>query len=632
VALQALIPIRDAADDAARASRPVARRALLAGVDGASLKEACRWLSSAGFEVVAAEDAASALALCGSSRPDVVMADMALRVADGETLGQALRRQESSRDVPVIALCSNRREATAALQAGASELLGRPFDWQVASLRADRLVRLAGATDDLDRLRQETHRLRETLEEERRERKWRDQFDSLTGLPAAERLEQALETALVMASPTSQVAVALFDIQHLVLINSRLGRARANSVLQQVAQRLIAGLRSEEVLRAAAGPSMSMAARVGGGLFAAMLTGLPGWNEATATVRLLVDRLSGRYLVGDDEVVLSTSAGVALAPADGLTAEIVLQKAELAAADAAASGGAVRFYGQSSNRLTERSRAITRLLPNALARGEIQLHYQPLVEESASRITGAEALLRWHSPELGSVPPSEFVPLAEEAALMVSIGSWVLRTAARQARTWRDGGLALSRMAVNVSLCQLVRGDLARVVREVLDETGLEPSVLELELSERGVLRSDPEILRQLRAIRALGVRLAIDDFGTGNSAVVYLKQFPIDILKIDQSFIRGVGNSSEDAAITSATIAMAQQLGLRVVAEGVEEVGQRDFLLRHGCSEYQGFLFSPAVPTDAFADLLRNGFGSAIHSREASGGSDVRERDHEAL
>jgi EAL domain-containing protein (putative c-di-GMP-specific phosphodiesterase class I) len=328
-------------------------------------------------------------------------------------------------------------------------------------------------------------------------------------------------------------------------------------------------------------------------------------------VRLLVDRLSGRYFAGDDEVVLSTSAGVALAPADGLTAEMMLQKAELAAAEAAASGGAVRFYGQSSNRLTERSRAINRLLPNALGRGEVQLHYQPLVEEAAARISGAEALLRWECPELGSVPPSEFVPLAEEASLMVNLGSWVLRTAARQARKWRDAGLPLGRMSVNVSLCQLVRGDLARVVREVLDETGLEPSVLELELSERGVLRSDPEILRQLRAIRALGVRLAIDDFGTGNSAVVYLKQFPIDVLKIDQSFIRGVGSSSEDAAITSATIAMARQLGLRVVAEGVEEPGQRDFLRRHGCSEYQGFLFSPAVPADVFADLLRHGFAS---------------------
>jgi EAL domain-containing protein (putative c-di-GMP-specific phosphodiesterase class I) len=156
-----------------------------------------------------------------------------------------------------------------------------------------------------------------------------------------------------------------------------------------------------------------------------------------------------------------------------------------------------------------------------------------------------------------------------------------------------------------------MRGDLAQVVRGCLDETGIDASLLELELSERGVLRSDPDILRQLHGIRDLGVRLAIDDFGTGNSAVVYLKQFPIDILKIDQSLVRGVASSPEDAAITSATIAMARQLGLRVVAEGVEEAGQLDFLRRHGCSEYQGFLFSPAVPAEAFAEFLRNGLPS---------------------
>jgi diguanylate cyclase (GGDEF)-like protein len=591
------------------------RRALIAGLDASTRHEAFRWVSSAGFHVLHAEDAATALALAGRHRPHVVLADMALRDASGRTLCEALREQAELRDVPLIALSSGRRAAGTALEAGATEVLERPFDWRVASLRADRLARLAEASDELARLRTEAERLRKTLEDERRERTWRDHFDTLTGLPDAERLERAIESALATASESSQVAVALFDIEHLVLINSRLGRARANSVLQQVAQRLVAGLRSDEVLRAAAGPSMSMAARVGGGLFAAVLTGLPDWQLAKATVRLLVDRLSGRYFAGDEEIVLSTSAGVAVAPEDGLTAEAMLQKAELAACEAVESGGVIRFYGQSSTRVTERSRAITRLLPNALARGEMHLHYQPLVEGSPSRISAAEALLRWDSPELGQVGPSEFVPLAEEAGLMVDIGSWVLRTASRQARHWLDRGLPLSRIAVNVSLCQLVRGDLAQVVRESLAESGVAPSLLELELSERGVLRSDPEILRQLRAIRALGVRLAIDDFGTGNSAVAYLKQFPIDVLKIDQSFVRGVSTSSEDAAITSATIAMAQQLGLRVVAEGVEERGQMEFLRRHGCSEYQGFLFSPAVPPDAFADLLQRGLGSDFAS-----------------
>jgi diguanylate cyclase (GGDEF)-like protein len=616
VALPA-IPTFDAGPEAPTFDATPAKRrtALLACADGSTRKGASRWLTSAGFEVVTAAGAAEALEQFGRQRPVIVLTDMVLRDSRGRSLCEVLGRQAPWSRVPLLALCSGQREAKAALEAGATDLLERPFDWHVGSVRAERLVRLAATAGELDGVREELERVRKAMEEERQERGGRDHFDTLTGLPDGERLEAALESALVTASDTSQVAVALFDIEHLVVVNSRLGRARANSVLQQVAQRLIAGLRSEEVLRSAAGPSMSMAARVGGGLFAAMLTGLPGWQEAKTTVRLLLDRLSGRYFAGDEEIVLSTSVGVSLAPADGLTAEALIQKAELAASEAVESGGAIRFYGQSSRRVTERSRAITRLLATALARGEFQVHYQPLVEGPASHICAAEALLRWESPELGTIPPSEFVPLAEELGLMVPIGSWVLRTACAQVRGWLDKGLPPARIAVNVSLCQLVRGDFAQVVRDCLEETRIDASLLELELSERGVLRSDPDILRQLHAIRELGVRLAIDDFGTGNSAVVYLKQFPIDVLKIDQSFVRGVANSSEDAAITSATIAMARQLGLRVVAEGVEEQDQMDFLHRHGCSEYQGFLFSPAVPAEMFAELLRRGIGPILAS-----------------
>ena len=611
-----LMPLhRTAGTAAADPSPSVRRRALLALADAARRQEASAWLAATGFEVVVVEDVPQALEQIARLRPVIVLADTALRDERGRCLCQAVRQLREGSGVPVLACCSGSREVAAALEAGASDVLEGPFDGRVTALRAERLARLFESTGDLGRAREENERLRTAAEDERRVALWRGRYDALTGLPDGERLERTLENALVGASEKSQVAVALFDIEHLVKLNTRLGRARANSVLQQVAQRLVAVLRSEEMQRSGAGPSMSMAARLGGGLFAVMLTGLPGGPEAKATARLLLDRLSGRYFAGDEEIVLSMSVGIALAPADGLTAESLLQRAELAAHEALESGGAIRFYRQSSSRMTERSRAITRLLPNALARGELRLHYQPLVDASASRVRAAEALLRWESPELGEVPPSEFVPLAEEAGLMVTIGSWVLRTACRQIESWRHEGLPGCRVAVNVSLCQLVRGDLAQVVRESLEETGIEASLLELELSERGVLRSDPEILHQLNSIRALGVGLAIDDFGTGNCAVAYLKQFPIDVLKIDQSFVRGVTTSSEDAAITSATIAMARQLGLRVVAEGVEEPGQVDFLRRHGCTEYQGFLFSPAVPPGVLAEMLRRGLGRTLES-----------------
>jgi diguanylate cyclase (GGDEF)-like protein len=608
-----VIPMFDASPAPVAAAAPEIQKprvALLACADTSTHKSAARWLATAGFEVAACASARETLdALSRDLRPAIVVTDFAASQDDGRALYGALRERFSGSSTPVLALCSDQRQARAAIEAGATELLQRPFDWHVATIRAERLVRLSDSERALAAAREEIERLRLAVETAREERTGSDRFDPLTGLPDADRLDRALERALVTASETNHVAVALFDIEHLVLLNSRLGRSRANSILQQVAQRLVAGLRSEQVLRnTASGPSMTMAARLGGGLFAALLTGVSGWEEARAIVRVLLDRLSGRYFAMDEEVVLSASVGVALAPADGVTAEALIEKAELAACEALESGGAIVCYDQSLRRVTERSRAITRQLTGALARGEFAVHYQPLVKGADSRVFAAEALLRWQSPELGTIPPTEFVPLAEEMGLMVPIGTWVLRTACQQVRTWLDQGLPPTRIAVNVSLCQLIRGDFAQVVADCLKETGIDASLLELELSERGVLRNDPDILRQLHAIRKLGVRLAIDDFGTGNSAVVYLKQFPIDVLKIDQSFVKGLSTSSEDAAITCATIAMARQLGLGVVAEGVEEQGQIDFLQRYGCSEFQGFLFAPALSADAFAELLKGG------------------------
>ncbi len=580
--------------------------ALVASAEAAVLREAARWLAGAGFQVTMAACFEDAITRLHAEPPRVAVVDQGLQDDAGQPLSRALRGRQSG--LPILALCSGRRQVSAALEAGADDLVLSPFDWPLAAHRARRLARLATAETELRQTRCDLVELRRTLEEERRTRRWLDHFDALTGLPDGQRLEHALDNALISASETSQIAVALFEVEHLVLLNGRLGRARVNSALQQVAQRLSAALRSDEVLRTMARPALSMAARVGPGLFAALLTGLPGPQEARAAVLRLLDELSGRYLAGDEEIVLSTSVGVALAPQDGLLADTLLQKAELAAGDAVEGGGAIRFYAQIGRRMTERSRAITRLLPKALARGELRLEYQPVVDETAPQVSAAEALLRWRSPELGEVPPSEFVPIAEETGLMVPIGGWVLRTACRQLRSWLDGGLRPSRVSVNVSLCQLVRGDLAEVVHHALAESQVEAALLELELSERGVLRADPEILQQLHAIRELGVRLAIDDFGTGNCAVVYLKQFPIDVLKIDQSLVRGVAGSSEDAAIAGAVIAMARTLGLSVVAEGVEEEGQLEFLRGQGCREYQGFLFSPAVSAEAFAELLQGG------------------------
>jgi EAL domain-containing protein (putative c-di-GMP-specific phosphodiesterase class I) len=268
-------------------------------------------------------------------------------------------------------------------------------------------------------------------------------------------------------------------------------------------------------------------------------------------------------------------------------------------------GGLVRHYNAELNRSSARKLELGRELRRAVEREELEIHYQPLVDLPTQRVMGAEALLRWEHRFLGRISPVEFIPLAEEIGLMNTLGGWVLRMACRQLKEWIDMGLPPIRLSINVSQRQLASGDLAETVRAVLEETELDGQLLELELSEQGVLRNEPSILRQLAEIKEMGVRLAVDDFGTGNSAIAYLKRFPLDALKIDQSYVRGVADSKDDAAIASATIAMAHQLELNVIAEGVEDRHQLDFLRGCGCDQYQGFFFSPAVPANEFGRLL---------------------------
>ena len=254
-------------------------------------------------------------------------------------------------------------------------------------------------------------------------------------------------------------------------------------------------------------------------------------------------------------------------------------------------------------------------LRRALDRGELTLHYQPLVDGDGGWVVGSEALLRWNSPELGSVPPSTFIPVAEESGLIVPIGAWVLETACRQAKRWQDEGLKAGLISVNVSGVQLASESFAPTVARILAETGLAPGTLMLELTESALLENEEEVLGRLEKLRALGVSLVIDDFGAGFTALRFLKRFPVHALKIDRSFIDGIGRDTSDGAIVSALIAMSRGLRLTVVAEGVETEGQLRFLREEGCSQAQGFLFSRPLPAEDFAALVRAGGGGEIRA-----------------
>ena len=577
--------------------------ALVASYDASIRKWGTKWLEQVGFRVVVVSNVAEALSRIECERADVVLADAVLTDPDGDGLCGALRRKGF--ELPVLALCSGSREATRAIDAGCNDVALKPVNWEVLSRRVEMLVATHEVAGERNRLQALLKDAQVSVETTRQQLKQLTTNDPLTGLPNRTAFSQMLNGAL--NSACAQVAVLFVDLDRFQMINRSLGRQAGDQLLRQVGQRLADALRGHGFIsRHRPGPATSALARLSGDEFTLMISNVSGPQEAGSIAQGINEALSEGFTVGGDEVTLSATVGVALSPMDGDHSEQLIQHAELAMNEAKRQGaGLVRLYSASMDAGTERSRRIEGLLRKALKNDDLEVHYQPLLDFAGQQVVGAEALLRWDDPELGPLSPAEFVPIAEQTGLMVELGRWVLHRACRQLGEWIDHGLAPIRMAINVSRRQLVDADFAATVKQVLDETGLDPTLLELELSERGVLRDEPALLQQLEELKNLGVRLAVDDFGTGDSAIAYLKRFPLDSLKIDRSYVSGVVQDEDDAAIASAMIAMAHKLRLEVVAEGVEDRDQLDFLDGCGCDTYQGFLFSPAVPAVDFPALL---------------------------
>jgi EAL domain-containing protein (putative c-di-GMP-specific phosphodiesterase class I) len=319
--------------------------------------------------------------------------------------------------------------------------------------------------------------------------------------------------------------------------------------------------------------------------------------------------------LAEHEIVITPSIGIAIYPHDGEGPDALLKNADGAMYVAKRRGkNTYCFFDGSLNELALRRLKMEGLLRKAIVRGELDVHYQPQLDLDSGRICALEALVRWNSPELGSVPPSEFIPLAEDTGLIVPIGEWVLRTACAQARSWQLAGVPVERVAVNISPLQFIQHGFTKLVAQVLSETGLPPHALELEVTE-SLLMSDPDgAVTALGRLKDLGVQLAIDDFGTGYSSLSRLKQFPINRLKIDRSFVQDVPANQDDVAIAMAVIAMAKSMDLKVVAEGVENRQQWDFLQAKHCNEIQGYYLSRPLPAAAIDTLLREREGANAH------------------
>jgi diguanylate cyclase (GGDEF)-like protein/PAS domain S-box-containing protein len=422
-------------------------------------------------------------------------------------------------------------------------------------------------------------------------------YDTLTGLPNRTLLNERMASTLALAEQDEQpVAVLALDIDKFKSINDIFGHNIGDELLIEVAKRL----------EAVAG-TLDTVARIGGDEFVVVIVGADV-TRAAQTAQRVLDFLSTPFQTKHLELVITPSIGVALFPGDGKDFDTLFKCADTAMHRAKSNGrNHYMFFTPEMSVGSARNLLLEHALRHAVERNELRLHYQPQVSLTDGRIVGAEALLRWRHPDLGEVPPAEFIPITEDTGQILQIGAWVLQTASRQLRSWLDGGMRPIRLAVNLSSTQLRHGNLAEQIRALLAETALPPGTLELELTE-GVAMVDPlGAISLMSELHGLGIRIAIDDFGTGYSSLSYLKRFQASKLKIDQSFTSGITDDPEDRAIVSAIINLAGSLGLRTLAEGVETPEQLAILRTQGCQEAQGFYFSPALPAEQFEALIND-------------------------
>lgn len=578
--------------------------AILLCRDGASRKWGPRWLSQSGFQVNVPADPSNALEVVRTTMPDLVFVEAGLVASGGEQLYKTLL---DAADVTskVVVLCSGAREISAALDAGAFDVGCKPFEWQAISNRARLVLQLKNSRASLNASADALTEALELANAAREKLRSQESFEPVTGLPNKSKFIDLLRRGM-RATDRGKNTLAVFVIgfTRFRLVIEAMGQEQADRILTEIGKNLGECIRNSvnqpipenEGLRTAAVATLDQFR------FGLMVTGSGGEESLALLQQDLLDALSRPVQVSGQTVHLSACLGVALYPQDADDVDSLLQRADNAMRDAQSRGGGFKYYCAETDAAAARKLRIENMLHEALDRSELSVMYQPIVDVRSGATIAAEALLRWRQPDGSYIAPDEFIEVAEESGLMLRTGEFVLNESCRQFGIWRDMGLALPTICINVSKIQLTSGGFARTVSRVLETHQMDALELELEISERGVLSGDYDVINQLHELKALGVRLSVDDFGTGESAIAYLKELPVDVLKIDRSYISGITENGKDAAIASAMVALGQRLDMIVIAEGVESEAQLAVLKELGCDAYQGFLFSEAVDPDSFA------------------------------
>ncbi len=414
-------------------------------------------------------------------------------------------------------------------------------------------------------------------------------YDFLTGLPNS-RLFNKTASELASSNEKKPMAFLFLDLDRFKFINDMLGHSAGNYILKAVTNRILPLLKEEEIM-----------SRIGGDEFILLLPNTSR-EKANHMAKRILKELEKPFIYEGNELFITSSIGISMYPIDSDKIENVIKNADMAMYRAKEQGrNNHQFYTSDMNDSIQRRAVLEKGMRQALELNEFTLFYQPKVDLNTGMITGTEALIRWFHPQLGMISPLEFIPLAEETGLIVSIGEWVLRTACKQNREWQKSGLSEMGVSINLSPRQFQQANLVDLVREVLNDTGLDPQYLELEITESIAMYNEDYVIDKLQALKDLGVKIAIDDFGTGYSSLSYLKRFPFHTLKIDQSFVRDIETDSDDTKIINTIIAMAHNLRVNIIAEGVETDKQLQFLQQQKCNEVQGYLFSKPLSVEDF-------------------------------
>jgi len=568
------------------------RTRIVVAEDEDSIREnLVRMLKIEGFDVAAAANGKEALALVREHLPALILSDVMMPVLDGHGLLQAVRDDPLTASIPFVFLTAraDRSDLRTGMNLGADDYLVKPFqrDELLVAVRS-RLARRSAEGQAAQRLQAEAQRLMH--------------FDPLTNLPNRRLMQERIHAASHQVERNnSRLALIMLGLDGFSQVNDSLGHEVGDAVLREAADRLF-----RQINQAVFVSEYDGVGRVSGDQFAVMLEGFGDDAYLESMCRELLATVARPYQAGGHQLFLKACGGVALFDSVTGTSDDLMRNADAALHQAQQTGaGTLTFFSADMNLRAVRRLRLHNELHKALERGELSLNYQAQVDIKSRRIIGFEALMRWNSAELGFVSPVEFIPIAEEGGVIVAMGAWALREACRQAKAWLDEGYGPLRMAVNLSACQFADDGLLDTVVAALEESGLPAASLELEITESIAMQGLERTVTMLRALKKLGIALAMDDFGTGYSSLSYLKRFPLDALKVDQSFVRNITTDPGDAAITRAVVAMAHSFGMIVIAEGVETEEHLRYLSSLGCEDAQGYLFSKPLPAAQASEFL---------------------------